>query len=85
MEVLVIVRRIIDDYKLWYKASNVPVLAIECSQRLWMPPPDGCFKLNTDAATIKREADFVGLGLGGVIRDAAGLVIACLAQRLEGQ
>ena len=41
----------------------------------------GCFKLNVDA-TVKTGFEFVGIG--AVIRNAAGTVISCLSKRVAG-
>ena len=44
----------------------------------WTKPPMGLFRLNVDAA-VKTGFEFVGIG--AVIRDAAGSVISCLSKK----
>jgi ribonuclease HI len=45
----------------------------------WCPPPTGCFKANWDAAT---SGDQKKTGVGVIIRDERGLVIAALSRTI---
>ena len=46
----------------------------------WSPPPPGFYKVNVDAATFK---DTKATGIGVVIRDSLGMVVAALCRKLE--
>lgn len=52
------------------------------SLRRWNPPPQGCVKINTDAAIFTAEGT---RGIGNVIRNANGTFIAARAQRIAAQ
>ena len=47
---------------------------------VWKPPPSGIFKLNFDGAAFKSENKS---GVGVVIRDCKGQIIASLAKVLS--
>ena len=49
------------------------------NQQAWLPPPNGCFKVNVDA--VIRSSNQTG-GLGVVIRDSEGIVVAAAVQRI---
>ncbi|PON77008.1 hypothetical protein PanWU01x14_030170, partial [Parasponia andersonii] len=44
---------------------------------LLVSPPPGCFKLNVDATVCKYSRC---IGLGRVVRDSLGAVVACLSR-----
>ncbi|KAK6136178.1 hypothetical protein DH2020_030069 [Rehmannia glutinosa] len=44
----------------------------------WTPPPEGHFKINTDASVMKNE----GTGLGAVLRDHAGNILHTRSEHL---
>ena len=46
----------------------------------WHPPPDGCVKINFDGTTFK---DINKAGLGIVIRDGSGQVLASLSEQIH--
>ena len=46
----------------------------------WTPPPDGCVKINFDGATFN---DINKAGLGVVIRDSFGQVLASLSKQIQ--
>ena len=46
----------------------------------WHPPPDGCLKINFDGATFN---DINKAGLGVVIRDSFGQVLASLSEQIQ--
>uniref|UniRef100_A0A803Q3I7 RNase H type-1 domain-containing protein n=1 Tax=Cannabis sativa TaxID=3483 RepID=A0A803Q3I7_CANSA len=47
----------------------------------WQPPPNNCFKLNVDAAT---NVDQKKLGIGAIIRDHNGSVVAAYSKVVQG-
>lgn len=47
-------------------------------QTMWTPPPEGGFQLNVDAATSSKDQK---AGLGAVIRDSRGKVVAAGIQQ----
>uniref|UniRef100_A0A803QDP6 RNase H type-1 domain-containing protein n=1 Tax=Cannabis sativa TaxID=3483 RepID=A0A803QDP6_CANSA len=47
----------------------------------WKPPPSGVFKLNVDA-TVERTTTTTGLG--AIIQDCSGLVVAAFSKKLLG-
>ncbi|KAK0584714.1 hypothetical protein LWI29_017547 [Acer saccharum] len=47
----------------------------------WNPPPKGSLKLNTDVA-IRKGHQFIGVG--GVIRDGRGKIIAAVYKAVDG-
>ncbi|KAM6589363.1 hypothetical protein CsatA_011968 [Cannabis sativa] len=47
----------------------------------WQPPPINCFKLNVDAAT---NVDQKKLGIGAIIRDHNGFVVAAYSKVVQG-
>lgn len=49
------------------------------NQQAWLPPSNGCFKVNVDAA-IRSSNQTTGLGV--VIRDSEGIVVAAAVQRI---
>lgn len=49
------------------------------NQQVWLPPPNGCFKVNVDAA-IRSSNQTAELGV--VIRDSEGIVVAAAIQRI---
>ena len=46
----------------------------------WLPPLPSVYKVNFDGATFP---DIASVGLGVVVRDSEGLVIAALSERLH--
>ncbi|KAK0607443.1 hypothetical protein LWI29_015165 [Acer saccharum] len=65
-----------------FRAANVKVLkavSVQSALPRWKAPPDGVFKINTDAAL--NEQGLVS-GLGVVIRDCQGQVMASLCSQM---
>ena len=46
----------------------------------WVKPPPNFYKVNVDAAYNKQERQ---AGMGVIIRDSAGQVLACFAMKIE--
>ncbi|ESR60579.1 hypothetical protein CICLE_v10018170mg, partial [Citrus x clementina] len=49
------------------------------NQQVWLPPPDGWYKMNVDVA-MKDQNQIVGLEV--VVRDFKGKVVAIVVQRI---
>lgn len=49
------------------------------NQQVWLPPPDGWYKMNVDVA-IKDQNQIVGLEV--VVRDFKGKAVAIVVQRI---
>ncbi|CAL1396417.1 unnamed protein product [Linum trigynum] len=57
-----------------------PVFACTVQDCRWAPPPEGVFKLNSDAGVIQ---DW-GIGLGCIIRDSRGNFVGAMAKKERG-
>ena len=57
-----------------------PRLAVQRCHLRWKPPDPGVYKMNFDGALFLEQRC---AGLGVVVRDSAGLVIAALSQRVR--
>ncbi|KAK4834001.1 hypothetical protein QYF36_014754 [Acer negundo] len=63
-------------------ASNRAVFSSQFDAEVaWLPPPFGTLKLNSDA-TVKEDSPHIGLG--AIIRDSSGKMVAALAKPLVG-
>ena len=60
--------------------ANLKVDQIKEEGRKWSNPPDGVFKVNWDTALAKDQS---GIGVGVIIRDGKGLVIAALSRTVH--
>ena len=62
------------------QALLTPRLAVQRCHLRWKPPDPGVYKINFDGALFLEQRC---AGLGVVVRDSAGLVIAALSQRVR--
>ncbi|XP_039050895.1 uncharacterized protein LOC120192129 [Hibiscus syriacus] len=58
----------------WGKLSSKVV-----SKVMWVPPPQGFFKLNVDGAVTE---DWMKGGIGGIIKDAGGSLLALFSEAI---
>ncbi|GMN68400.1 hypothetical protein TIFTF001_037459 [Ficus carica] len=66
---------------LWKSPMEILEVVLTDRPPQWQPPSLGHLKLNVDAG-CREECGFVGVG--AVVRDSDGVVIACLARKLVG-
>ena len=71
-------KRYIQEFK---SASTVCSQQLPLSEKKWIAPPPGVFKINVDGATSKNERNS---RVGVVIRDATGLITAICCKYLQG-
>jgi ribonuclease HI/exonuclease III len=64
------------------RPENQKADAAEEEGRKWSNPPNGIFKVNWDAALLK---DHSGIGIGAIIRDEFGSVIAALSRTVNAR
>ena len=63
-------------------SENLKVDTVEEEGRKWRNPPNGIFKVNWDAALLKDQS---GIGVGVIIRDEYGSVIAALSRTVDAR
>ncbi|XP_075670454.1 uncharacterized protein LOC142640268 [Castanea sativa] len=68
-------RETLQEFNLANSSPSKPPPALTSTK--WMPPPSGCFKANFDGAVFQERAV---AGLGTIIRNDCGLVMAALTQ-----
>ncbi|KAL2939927.1 hypothetical protein RDABS01_001309, partial [Bienertia sinuspersici] len=61
------------------KKTKIP-RTISQSARAWIPPPEGFYKINTDAAVITEGR----MGCGAVMRDSLGDVMVSMCDTMQG-
>ena len=70
--------RVLDDFQEVNKQPLAPTRQPP-NEIKWSPPQPGCYKVNVDGAVFSKRKQ---VGIGVIIRDSAGLVIAALSQKL---
>ncbi|KAL0006362.1 hypothetical protein SO802_013923 [Lithocarpus litseifolius] len=65
-------------YHIVYPAQDPPIPSVCLSQTSWLPPEPGVYKANVDGAVFKNLSC---VGIGVLIRDYEGQVVAALSQR----
>ncbi|XP_023929643.1 uncharacterized protein LOC112040955 [Quercus suber] len=74
------------DASMWlleFQEANVvtlPWLSEPVLQQCWLPPSNQLYKVNVDGAIFKATNES---GVGAIIRDANGLVVLALSQRIH--
>ncbi|XP_062114250.1 uncharacterized protein LOC133825304 [Humulus lupulus] len=56
-------------------------IPVSTAARIWTPPATGTYKLNSDAALDSKNCY---MGIGAVMRDSTGVVIAALSKKIAG-
>ncbi|KAK4854714.1 hypothetical protein QYF36_000379 [Acer negundo] len=64
-----------------YKALSIPIMPNALNPSSWLAPPVGCLKLNSDASV---RCGRKSIGVGAVIRDSSGRVVAAISKSLLG-
>ncbi|XP_065634478.1 uncharacterized protein LOC136069648 [Quercus suber] len=64
-----------------YRSANISTESVRRSQDVrWSPPPTASYKINVDGAVFKTQKS---AGVGVIIRDEQGLVVAALSQKIN--
>jgi len=61
-------------------AAAIPWLSEPVLQQSWLPPSNQLYKVNVDGAVFKARKES---GVGAIIRDANGLVVAALSKKIH--
>ena len=72
MEVILKAGAVVEEYSRANEASDPIIEAEKAGGNIWQAPDEGSYKINTDAAIFESGK----VGLGGVIRDHVGEVVA---------
>jgi len=71
-----------NNFRLEFQSMKEGMKAARPKENLkWVPPPQGWFKANVDVAIFK-ETNKAGIGV--VVRDSQGWVLATLLEKVEG-
>lgn len=75
-QIMVAVKSSLEGFSQATSSGAVPPIVWPLQHLGWIKPPEGSWKINWDAATAKKA---MMMGVGVVIRDAAGCVVAAKA------